>query len=256
MYGAKGDGKTDDTFAIQAALDDNSVVYFPDGAYMIDAVNMGIKPNNNQQMILAPGAVLRAIPNGEQKSAVVYIHGVNNVSISGGAIQGEKSNHTGSDGEWGHGVSIKASTRVTVNNVEIFDCWGDCICTGYDELYDDGGNAYDGNQCENISILNCKLHDARRQGISVCSGIDLVIRDCEIYNIAGSTSLSKITLAKRILRELGKDESCIKFVADRKGHDRKYSLDTNKIKSTLYWSANISFDKGLYDTIKWIKEVF
>lgn len=194
MFGAKGDGSTNDTKAIQDALDSCSIVYIPDGIYMVDAVNDGIEPNSNQRIILSPNAILRAIPNGEQKYRVLYLHNVTNVHISGGIIEGEQTLHTGTDGEWGFGIEIKASSCITVENIEIFNCWGDCICTGYNVLYDDSGDAYDGEQCENISIINCKLHDARRQGISVCSGIDMVIRDCEIYNIVGTMPQSGIDI--------------------------------------------------------------
>ena len=46
------------------------------------------------------------------------------------------------------------------------------------------------------------------------------------------------------------------FVPDRKGHDRKYSLDTSKIKSELSWKPEIRFNDGLLDTVNWIKENF
>ncbi len=48
----------------------------------------------------------------------------------------------------------------------------------------------------------------------------------------------------------------VEFVADRKGHDRKYSLNCEKIRTELSWAPLVSFDKGLYDTVKWIKDLF
>lgn len=69
MFGAKGDGKTDDTAAIQAALDASSFVFIPDGTYMIDASYQGyasvgeggIKPNNGQTIIMSKNATLKTI---------------------------------------------------------------------------------------------------------------------------------------------------------------------------------------------------
>ncbi len=75
----------------------------------------------------------------------------------------------------------------------------------------------------------------------------------EIYNIGGSNEITNIELTKKILGLLGKDESWIKFVEDRKGHDKRYSLDSTKIKS-LGWKPEKEFEKGLEETIEWYKK--
>ncbi len=75
----------------------------------------------------------------------------------------------------------------------------------------------------------------------------------EVYNIAGGNERENIFITKFILRELGKPESLIKYVADRPGHDRRYSLDSSKLAS-LGWVPKTDFEQALKDTIKWYVE--
>lgn len=71
-----------------------------------------------------------------------------------------------------------------------------------------------------------------------CSAIDLVLhhgRDGEVYNIGGNNERRNIDIVRLILRELGKDESLIRFVEDRPGHDRRYAIDATRIRNELGW---------------------
>ncbi|MBN2058480.1 MAG: dTDP-glucose 4,6-dehydratase [Candidatus Saganbacteria bacterium] len=89
-----------------------------------------------------------------------------------------------------------------------------------------------------------------------CSGIDTVLRQGkvgEIYNIGGESEVSNIELTKLILKKLGKPESLIKPVADRPGHDRRYSLECSKLKE-LGWNQKTSFEAGIDKTISWFQE--
>ena len=72
----------------------------------------------------------------------------------------------------------------------------------------------------------------------------------EIYNIGGGNELGNIDLTKKILKLLGKGEEMVQKVADRKGHDRRYSLDSSKIKS-LGWKPEKDFEQGLKETVDW-----
>jgi len=74
-----------------------------------------------------------------------------------------------------------------------------------------------------------------------------------IYNIGTANTISNICLVKKVLSILKKDESLISFVEDRKGHDFKYFIDSNKIKQTLSWSPSTDFDIGLKKTIDFYK---
>ena len=75
----------------------------------------------------------------------------------------------------------------------------------------------------------------------------------EVYNIGGGpdSELSNIYVTKQILSILGKPETLISFVEDRKGHDRRYAVDTSKIQEQFDWSPKVGFERGLKDTVQW-----
>jgi dTDP-glucose 4,6-dehydratase len=75
----------------------------------------------------------------------------------------------------------------------------------------------------------------------------------EVYNIGGGNNVPNRDLTAKILQILGKPESLIKPVADRPGHDRRYSLDTTKMQS-LGWRPHVAFERGLAETIEWYKQ--
>src|SRR5690606_15509736 len=75
----------------------------------------------------------------------------------------------------------------------------------------------------------------------------------EIYNIGGGTELTNLEITRKILEQRGKDETSIQFVGDRKGHDFRYSLSSDKLHS-LGWQPRFTFDEALEHTIRWYKE--
>ena len=84
--------------------------------------------------------------------------------------------------------------------------------------------------------------------------IDTIVRHAKngsIYNIGGNSERNNITIVKTILKELHKDESLIKYVNDRKGHDRRYAIDSSKLQKELSWKPLTSFEEGIEKTIRW-----
>ena len=75
----------------------------------------------------------------------------------------------------------------------------------------------------------------------------------EIYNIGGRDIEENLTMARRLLKLLGKPETLLSFVADRPGHDRRYALDCTKIKKELGWEPAISLEEGLRRTSQWYR---
>lgn len=107
-------------------------------------------------------------------------------------------------------------------------------------LYGDGGNIRD--------WLHVDDH---------CRGIALVLaagRAGEIYNIGGGTELTNTELTDMLLNATGRDESFVERVADRKGHDRRYSVDIQKISSELGYAPQVDFAAGLAAVVEWYRD--
>jgi dTDP-glucose 4,6-dehydratase len=88
-----------------------------------------------------------------------------------------------------------------------------------------------------------------------CRALDLLLDAGEpgqVYNVGGGNQVRNIDLTRDILRLLGKDESLIRPVQDRPGHDRRYSLDSGKL-AALGWAPRVSFEAGLRDTAEWYR---
>ena len=88
-----------------------------------------------------------------------------------------------------------------------------------------------------------------------CRAIDLLIEqavDGEVYNIGGGNEVMNVDLTHRILGALGKPVSLINPVADRPGHDRRYCLDTTKLRN-LGWTPQVPFEDGLRSTVDWYR---
>ncbi|MCC7242429.1 MAG: dTDP-glucose 4,6-dehydratase [Acidobacteria bacterium] len=103
-------------------------------------------------------------------------------------------------------------------------------------LYGDGGNVRDW-----LHVLD---H---------CRALDLLIRQGqsgEVYNIGGGNEVRNADLTHSLLRLVGKDETLIRPVEDRKGHDRRYSVSTNKLRG-MGWKPLVAFEQGLQETVEW-----
>ncbi|MFC3891735.1 dTDP-glucose 4,6-dehydratase [Lentzea rhizosphaerae] len=90
-----------------------------------------------------------------------------------------------------------------------------------------------------------------------CRGIQLVAeagRPGEIYNIGGGTELTNRELTEKLLAATGRDWSFVEPVTDRKGHDRRYSVDISKISAELGYQPQVDFAVGLADTVEWYRE--
>jgi len=89
-----------------------------------------------------------------------------------------------------------------------------------------------------------------------CAAIKFVLDNAklgEIYNVCGKNELANIEIVRLILKEMKKSESMIRFVKDRPGHDRRYSLDCDKLKK-LGWQSKTEFNDGIRKTINWYLE--
>ena len=86
-----------------------------------------------------------------------------------------------------------------------------------------------------------------------CYAIESVLKSGqigEIYNVGAGNEITNLQLTEMLLNLMNQDESMIEFVDDRAGHDRRYSVDTKKIRS-LGWTPKLSLEDGLTHTVKW-----
>jgi len=175
--------EVDDTEAFNRAFkrlsDGCNTVFVPEGIYKIDA-DIAIRPLSDTNLILSPKAVLVAKSNSDTHYNVIYVRDVSNVTISGGSIVGERYTHNGSSGEWGMGIGIYDSTNISVSSVDISDCWGDGIYVGSKRDDEPGaGSSY-------VSISDCRLHNNRRNNMSIVCVDNIEVDDCTFENANGT----------------------------------------------------------------------
>ena len=196
-FGAVGDGVTDDTVAIQTALNSagiNATILFPSGyTYLINPILNptyqnygGIKPLTGQTLVMY-GATLQAKPVTSESSTVINIWNVANVTILGGAVIGERAGHIGTTGEWGMGISLWTAANIRIQDVSVSACWGDNIFIGNRPLFS-------GEYSTDVWVRNCSLTSARRNGISVVAGQRVNIFSNKIYSISGTSPQGGIDL--------------------------------------------------------------
>ena len=182
-FGAKGDNESDDTEAINQAIGslstEHDTLYIPDGSYRVNTIQK-INLRSDIKVILGNNAKLIAIPNGEKSYCILSLRGLNNVSITGGQLYGDRYEHQGSEGEWGHGIGVFDSSNIILDGIKIFNCWGDGIYLGSDhEWTQDAG-------CSNIIIQNCELAGNRRNDLSIVSADYVTLKNC-IFRDANGT---------------------------------------------------------------------
>lgn len=181
-FGAKGDSTTDDTAAIQAALDAAntrgiSAVLFPTGTYKVSATTadnnfFAALTVHSGQRLLFDAATLQLTANGCDFYAVLNIHNVNNVTVEGGlTIIGDRESHTATTGESGHGIRIVNSHNVHVSDVDIRYTWGDGVCVG--------GNGTMDEISKNVTIERVRTYKCSRNGLSIIEADGVVVRDCD-----------------------------------------------------------------------------
>lgn len=181
-YGATGNGTTDDTAAIQSALDASNTkgipyVCFPSGTYKVSAASTD---NNfytalnlySGQHLIFDQVTLQLTANSYDFYAIINIHNISNVELSGNlTIVGDRESHTGTTGESGHGIRIVNSKNVYVHDINVQHTWGDGVCVG--------GNGTMDEISKNVTIERVQTYKCSRNGLSIIEAQDVVVRDCD-----------------------------------------------------------------------------
>ena len=191
-FGAVGDGATDDTVAIQNAFDAistnggtvsfvNGKTYMINGQYLpIQTIFGGVKPKSNTTLE-GNNATLKVITNNYTGYCVLNIASCDSITINNLNIKGDVSTHTGSTGEFGHGIIIANSTNVRLYNVSSNDCWGDgLLSTNYSVGFATG----------NVEAYSCLFNNNRRQGMSIVNMTNGVFVGCSFNNTGRTLATS------------------------------------------------------------------
>ena len=160
--------------------------------------------------------IIALMPNDLTSYTILRVAEKNNVTICGsGTIIGDKDTHTGTTGEWGHGIAITNGCRnVEVSGIKVKDCWGDCL-------------AIDGNKVnENITVRDFIFDNGRRQGISVIFANGVKIINGAISNIGGTPPSAAIDV------ESNSDGYCYNVHIEGVKIDSKIGIITAQAVST------------------------
>ena len=194
----KTPGSNDDTEDIRQdiidAYNDQTCdgIYIPYGVYHVKATANwnngifldgrtgtwnGLKSRNTKfEIRMSPGTLILTKGNNSSHYHVICLQSCSNITISGGTIIGERKEHTGTGGEWGHGIGIYDCNNIEIKNMDISQCWGDGIYLGTNQETSN----------KNIKITNCDAHDNRRNNLSITSGDGVTISGCSFNNAKGT----------------------------------------------------------------------
>lgn len=201
-FGARGDGRTDDTAAFNKAIaalpSDGGTVYVPRGNYVIDPL-VSIKARSNLHIQADDGVRYLVVPNSAIRYGVFALLGVNNVKVSGGTVYGDRYLHNYTTvglstkeqtHEWGHAMQLYGCSQVTIEDMVLRDLTGDGISMASKDVTGDSAE----EQCFDIHIRGVISTNNRRQGISVGKASDVVIEGCELSYTNGTLPMCGIDI--------------------------------------------------------------
>lgn len=175
QIGIVGDGTTDESSKLKAFFAYNI------NKYIINSPNILIDDDiiitSNSTIEFEDGCKITRKPTDNDKYFMLQLDNVENVTINNAWLVGDRADHTGATGEWGHGINIVCSKNVEVLNSKIEYTWGDGIYIG---LWNTTVGTY--VQPENIRVSGCIIDHCSRNGISACSGSNIIIENTTISN--------------------------------------------------------------------------
>jgi hypothetical protein len=238
MFGAKGDGVTDDTEAIQNAINSlipGGMLFIPCGTYMVSR-DITLISNIN---VIGNGdnSVIKRTANSDNNYALFLLNNVENTNITNLVLMGDGDIHLGNEGEWGMCLSIKGCKNISVQSCKLLNGWGDGIYIG----------SSGGIGCNNIMVDNCIIDKNRRNGISVINCDGLIVRNSRLTNTLGTDPKSAIDFEANYNTESVTDvivENCY-----FKGNSKSVIIGNSIIPYEITVINCISYDSaGVYIT--------
>jgi len=190
-FGAMGNGATDDTAAIQAAINalpaTGGTVVVPGGTYMINALK-AINLRSHVRLSMWGNAYLKAIPTSASRYWVLKAWNVSNVEILGGNVVGDRTQHQGTVGEWGYCVNVSGSSNVYVHDITLSNSWGDGILVG---AIGSGTSIVRSN---NVTLNRVTSTNNRRQGLTIAPATQVYVVNSAFTNSNGTAPQSGIDI--------------------------------------------------------------
>lgn len=185
MFGAKGDGTTDDTLAVKTAFDMSKTVFvINDYAVMPESDGAAVVEIDTPHTVTG-GGTLRILPNGFDGYNIFYVTG-EDVTIENVTLIGDKDTHTGSTGEHGNLLAVYGK-KVRVENVKCEKAWGDGIYV---------------RSAEDVHIDGVTCDNNRRNAISVTSGSRIFIENSSFINTSGTAPEAGIAIEANYATDL------------------------------------------------------
>lgn len=173
----------DHTEELQEFLNSNDTVVLPKGTIYIN--KQGIKLNSNNVLIGQKESILKIIPNKEIDFAAIHIEDIKDASVLGVHIIGDREERRGEiKGEWGHGITIKNSENVLIQGVKVEKTIGDGVYIGQ----------INSLPSKNVTVKESIIDNVRRNGISITSGIDILLENIFVSNTNGTAPMYGIDI--------------------------------------------------------------
>jgi parallel beta-helix repeat protein len=231
--GATPNDATNDTAAIQSAIDQVAIsggtVYVPDGTFMIDAIKR-IMMKSNVTLKMSSGTVLKAIANNRQIYDVIRVENVSNVNIIGGTVQGDRYTHTGTGGEWGHGIEVWGAKNVVIEGVTTKEAWGDGI--------------YVSARAANITICSVISDNNRRQGLTITDVNGALVKNSVFKNTNGTIPYAGIDIEPNESESVKNVKIINNQMSNNKGPGIQFGFSSANAVSTSS-IANVTVDGNL-----------
>ena len=173
QFGIVGDGTTDETTKAQTFFGYSAKKYVINSANILVDENLEIQSNSTVEFL--EGCKITRKPTDDSIYFILDIVNKENIVIENAYLVGDRDSHLDDSGEWGYGINCVASTNVKITNATIESTWGDGIYVGYSYEVENIGAP------KNILIDGCYIKDCSRNGISICSGEDIIVSNCIIY---------------------------------------------------------------------------